>query len=98
MVAFSAALLGPSGAVVVNEDLAHRARRDGEKVGVVEIPDVPRSLGELDVGLVDDSGSIEGLLRAPAQPLQVSEASKLGVGEPGQFVERGSIVLAGPVE
>src|SRR5262249_10156274 len=55
----SAPLAGEAAAGFVHEDLAHRARRHGEEMGPVAVAR-PGLVHELQVGLVDEPGCVDG--------------------------------------
>jgi len=90
-----AAFLRTFGAGIVDDDLAHHPRGKSEEVGPV-VDRLLASLNQLDVGLVDECGSLNGLLLA-AQ-VGVGEAAELVIDERHQKIDGTLIALTGAFE
>ena len=83
------ALGGRLVAGVVHEDLPHRPRGHGEEVGAA-LPLGVFAAGELQIGLVDESGGLKGVPDRLARKVACREGAQLVVDE-GQQGGRGGI-------
>ncbi len=84
----AAALLGEVPPGVVDDDLAHRARREREEVPAVVRRDA-LVLRESQVGLVHDGRRVQRAARSPELP--PGEISQVGVDEGEEGAERGGV-------
>src|SRR5690606_39233342 len=74
----AAALLCATVARVVRQDVAHRARRDGEEV-CTALPGLGRTLDELHERLVDDRSGLQRVCAPVSTQISAGERTQLAV-------------------
>jgi hypothetical protein len=92
-----AALRGARLACVVDEDLAHCSRRDGEEVIAVVPVDLSRA-EQLEVCLVDERGRVQCHEAMPITQPRTRHGSQFFVHEAHEIVRRSAITIANVVE
>ena len=85
----SGASLGVVLAGVVDQDLTHDVGSEADEVGATVPVDI--FAGEADVGFVDQSGGLEGVVRALAAHVGLCEAVQLRVDEGEEPVGGGGV-------
>ena len=73
--------------------MAHGQRRDREEVGAV-LPGGLRRIHQLEIGLVDQSGGVQGLARTPHAELAVSDHLEFFVDQGKELVHGAVLAMA----
>ena len=74
---------------MINQDLAHGAGRDSEKVGPISGGECSRA--ELEVGLMHQRGGVQGALAELVPQLQPGQPAQIVVDQGDQQLERGRV-------
>ena len=86
----AAALLRARTVGVVDQNLAHRPGRDGEKMGAV-LPLRIGLVGQAQISLIDQRGRLQGVIRAFSRHIMMRETPQIFVNEGRELIERAPV-------